>query len=234
MSDAEHFDAMLAASSLGSEQARAIRGQAPPAAREHARRVLNGEEATVSGSEDPVGGGEEVRMLLSRYGRERSYQDAFAAIMTGRNAVAARVLHDLTPEQLAELHVICRDVQTMVEAAMYRRDPAERFAAACARVDADPRERQRIADIASLTDAETIIYREAVAASARGDKDAALKLLRWCAPLGIGESAWLLAVALEDAGRLLEAIPWYSRAASDGDERAAIRLARAVGPEGEK
>jgi hypothetical protein len=40
----EDFDGLLAASSLGSEQARAIREQAPAAAREHARRVLGGEE----------------------------------------------------------------------------------------------------------------------------------------------------------------------------------------------
>ena len=40
----EDFDALLAASSFGSEQARAIREQIPAAAREHARRVLDGEE----------------------------------------------------------------------------------------------------------------------------------------------------------------------------------------------
>jgi hypothetical protein len=45
MSDPEDFDALLAASSLGSEQSRAIREQAPAAAREHARRILNGEDA---------------------------------------------------------------------------------------------------------------------------------------------------------------------------------------------
>lgn len=40
----DDFDTLLAASSFGSEQARAIRGQTPAAAREHARRVLDGEE----------------------------------------------------------------------------------------------------------------------------------------------------------------------------------------------
>ena len=40
----DDFDALLAASSFGSEQARAIREQTPTAAREHARRVLDGQE----------------------------------------------------------------------------------------------------------------------------------------------------------------------------------------------
>jgi hypothetical protein len=40
----DDFDALLAASSFGSGQARAIREQAPAAAREHARRVLDGQE----------------------------------------------------------------------------------------------------------------------------------------------------------------------------------------------
>ena len=43
-SEEEDFDALLAASSFGSEQACAIREQTPPAAREHARRVLVGKE----------------------------------------------------------------------------------------------------------------------------------------------------------------------------------------------
>jgi len=159
-------------------------------------------------------------------------QAVFAAILDGRNRVAAQTLRHLNPEQLAELHVICGDMRTLVEAEQRRRGPDAAFAAACARVDSDPRERQRITDIADLTEAGDVIYAEALAAGLRGDRDSAIGLLRWCAPQGIGESAWLLAVALEDAGRLLEAIPWYSCAASDGDERAAIRLARVVGPEG--
>lgn len=40
----DDFDTLLAASSFGSEQARAIRGQTPVAAREHARQVQDGEE----------------------------------------------------------------------------------------------------------------------------------------------------------------------------------------------
>jgi hypothetical protein len=40
----EDFDALLASSSLGSEEALAIRAQAPASAREHARRVLDGKE----------------------------------------------------------------------------------------------------------------------------------------------------------------------------------------------
>jgi outer membrane protein OmpA-like peptidoglycan-associated protein len=42
--EGDDFDTLLAASSFGSEQARAIRGQAPAAAREPARRVLADEE----------------------------------------------------------------------------------------------------------------------------------------------------------------------------------------------
>jgi hypothetical protein len=161
-------------------------------------------------------------------------QAVFAAIAYGRQQMGAQVLRDLEPEHLAGLHVICGDVQIMVEAEQRRRGADVAFAAASARADAGSRERRRIADIASLTEAEDIIYGQALAATARGDRDSAVKLLRWCARTGIGESAWLLAVALEDAGRLLEAIPWYQCAASDGDERAAVRLARAVGPEAGK
>jgi hypothetical protein len=162
-----------------------------------------------------------------------AYKTVLAAVADGRNRDAARALRDtLNLEHLAELHVICGDVRVMVEAEQRRRGADVAFAAARARVDADPRERQRIADIADLTEAGDVIYAEALAATARGDRDSAIGLLTWCARQGIGESQWLLAVALEDAGRLLEAIPWYSCAASDGDERAAIRLARAVGPEG--
>lgn len=182
-------------------------------------------------AEDPAGGG--IRPLHPAI--LSAYQAVFTAIADGWNRNAAEVVRALNLEHLAELHVICGDVRIMVEAEQRRRGADVAFAAAAARVDADPRERQRIADITGLVEAEDIIYAEALAATARGDRDTALKLLRWCAPLAIGESAWLLAVALEDAGRLLEAIPWYSCAASDGDERAAVRLARAVGgPEGEK
>jgi len=164
-----------------------------------------------------------------------AYKTVLAAVADGRNRDAARALRDtLNLEHLAELHVICGDVRVMVEAEQRRRGADVAFAAARARVDADPRERQRIADIADLTEAGDVLYAEALAAGLRGDRDGAIGLLTWCARQGIGESAWLLAVALEDAGRLLEAIPWYSCAASDGDERAAIRLARAVGPEGAK
>jgi hypothetical protein len=55
----DDFDALLAASSFGSEQARAIREQVPPTAREHARRVLDGEEKCApadSDVDDAVGG----------------------------------------------------------------------------------------------------------------------------------------------------------------------------------
>jgi outer membrane protein OmpA-like peptidoglycan-associated protein len=55
----DDFDALLAASSFGSEQARAIREQTPAAARERARRVLEGKEkcAPMEGDiDDAVGG----------------------------------------------------------------------------------------------------------------------------------------------------------------------------------
>jgi outer membrane protein OmpA-like peptidoglycan-associated protein len=55
----EDFDALLAASSFGSEQARAIREKTPPAAREHARRVLDGQEKCAPAGadvDDAVGG----------------------------------------------------------------------------------------------------------------------------------------------------------------------------------
>ena len=54
LGEEDDFDALLAASSFGSEQALAIREQMPATAREHARRVLDGEEkcAPVEGDVD--------------------------------------------------------------------------------------------------------------------------------------------------------------------------------------
>ena len=55
----DDFDALLTASSFGSEQARAIREQTPTAAREHARRVLDGQEKRAPAGpdvDDAVGG----------------------------------------------------------------------------------------------------------------------------------------------------------------------------------
>lgn len=98
------------------------------------------------------------------------------------------------------------------------------FNEACKRVDIDPRERRRIRDIADLVDADDLIYGQALAAIDRGDHDAALPLLRRCAATGIGESAWLLAIVLEELGKP-EAILWYARAASEGDQRAETKLA---------
>lgn len=43
----DKLDALFAASSFGSEEARAIRKHTPVAAREHARRILNGQENCV-------------------------------------------------------------------------------------------------------------------------------------------------------------------------------------------
>ena len=55
----DDFDALMATSSFGSEQARAIREQTPTAAREHARRVLDGKEkcAPADGDVDDAVGG---------------------------------------------------------------------------------------------------------------------------------------------------------------------------------
>jgi CBS domain-containing protein len=99
-----------------------------------------------------------------------------------------------------------------------------RFREACKRVDTDPHDRQRIRDIADLADADDLIYGQANAAIDRGDHNAAIPLLRRCAAAGIGESAWLLATVLEELGRP-EAILWYARAASEGDQRAESKLA---------
>jgi outer membrane protein OmpA-like peptidoglycan-associated protein len=57
--DGDDFDALLAASSFGSEQAHAIREQTPSTAHEHARRVLDGQEKCTPADgdvDDAVGG----------------------------------------------------------------------------------------------------------------------------------------------------------------------------------
>lgn len=99
------------------------------------------------------------------------------------------------------------------------------FLAACRRVDDDPREQQRINEIAGQFDAENALYSRAVAAADRGDAVVAVPMLRQCAEAGIGEAAWLLAQLLEDAGNATEAMTWYQRAFDDGDIRAAGKLA---------
>ena len=104
-------------------------------------------------------------------------------------------------------------------------DLHEEFIRACRRVDEDPREQQRIDDIADLLDAEQALYAQAVAAASRGDTDTAVPLLRQCAETGTGEAAWLLAQLLEDAGETAEAMIWYQHARDDGDIRADEKLA---------
>ena len=101
----------------------------------------------------------------------------------------------------------------------------EEFIRACRHVDEDPREQQRIDDIADLLDAEETLYAQAVAAAERGDTDTAVPLLRQCAEAGTGEAAWLLAQLLEDAGDTAEAMIWYQHARDDGDTRADEKLA---------
>ena len=124
----------------------------------------------------------------------------------------------------------CGDLfQELVEhcdvTAATRDQASEQFAAACRRVDKDPRERQRIADIANLIDTEDAIYTQALSALGRGEQDTALPLLQQAAEAGIGEAAWLLARSLEEQGRTKESLTWYRRAAADGDPRAARRVA---------
>ena len=124
----------------------------------------------------------------------------------------------------------CGDLfQELVEhcdvTAATRDQASEEFAAACRRVDKDPRERQRIADIANLIDTEDAIYTQALSALGRGERDTALPLLQQAADAGIGEAAWLLAGRLEEQGRTQESLTWYRRAAADGDPRAARRVA---------
>ena len=124
----------------------------------------------------------------------------------------------------------CGDLfQELVEhcdvTAATRDQASEEFAAACRRVDKDPRERQRIADIANLIDTEDAIYTQALSALGRGERDTALPLLQQAAEAGIGEAAWLLARSLEEQGRTQESLTWYRRAAADGDPRAARRVA---------
>jgi hypothetical protein len=101
---------------------------------------------------------------------------------------------------------------------------SEEFTAACRRVDQDPRERQRIADMANLIDAEDAIYRHALSALRLGEQNTALPLLQQAAEAGIGEAAWLLARQLEVQGQAQESLTWYQHAAADGDPRAARRI----------
>jgi hypothetical protein len=101
----------------------------------------------------------------------------------------------------------------------------EDFTLICRRVDESPAEQQRINDIADLLDAEEYLYDQALAAVGRGDQDTAAALLRRCAEAGAGESAWLLAQLLEDAGSTREAMTWYQRARDEGDPRADEKLA---------
>lgn len=104
-------------------------------------------------------------------------------------------------------------------------EAARSFTEACRRADHDPREQQRISDIADLLDAEEALYADAIAAIKRGDQHTALPLLRQCAEAGTGEAHWLLGQLFEDLGHTGEAITWYQRAADDGDGRATDKLA---------
>jgi hypothetical protein len=105
-----------------------------------------------------------------------------------------------------------------------RGQAGEEFAAACRRVDQDPRERQRIVDIANLIDTEDAIYAQALSALGRGEQNTALPLLQQAAEAGLGEAAWLLAGRLEEQGQMQESLTWYRHAAVDGDLRAARRI----------
>jgi hypothetical protein len=127
--------------------------------------------------------------------------------------------------------VNCGDLfQELVEhcdvTAATRDQASEEFAAACRRVDQDPRERQRIVDIANLIDTEDAIYAQALSALGRGEQNTALPLLQQAAEAGLGEAAWLLAGRLEEQGQMQESLTWYRRAAVGGDPRAARRILR--------
>jgi len=67
------------------------------------------------------------------------------------------------------------------------------FVAACRRVDSDPKERQRIRDLANAIEEEDAAYRRATAALEEGDIATAVPLLRQASRLGIGEAHDLLA-----------------------------------------
>jgi hypothetical protein len=101
----------------------------------------------------------------------------------------------------------------------------EDFTLMCRRIDESPAEQQRIDDIADVLGAEEYLYDQALAAVGRGDRDTAAALLHRCAETGAGESAWLLAQLLEDAGSTREAMTWYRRARDEGDPRADEKLA---------
>lgn len=75
-------------------------------------------------------------------------------------------------DMLRDLARSCRDEPPTIDAAV------RRFTSACRRVDDDPREQQRISDIADLldVDAEGTFYDEALAEMDRGEQDAPLSL----------------------------------------------------------
>jgi tetratricopeptide (TPR) repeat protein len=134
-------------------------------------------------------------------------------------------------------HVTVDDIQQAIKILAEAPTPASDarkaaldFAEACRRADDDPREGQRIRDIADLIDAEDAIYAQALAAVGRDDLDAAEPLLRMSAEAGIGDAAWLLAGVLEKRGRIEEALVWYRHASVEGDSRADDKIAKLEHP----
>ena len=76
----------------------------------------------MSESELPQGGMVPVEPEpLTPAAAAHAYQAVFALIAYGRQRMTVQVLRDLRPEDLDELHVICGDVQVMVEAEQRRR-----------------------------------------------------------------------------------------------------------------
>jgi hypothetical protein len=73
----------------------------------------------MSDTEDPVDSSS-GRGPLTHPATAGAYQAVFTSVMDGFNAAAAVGLRNLTPENLAELHVICGDVRTLVEAEQRR------------------------------------------------------------------------------------------------------------------
>jgi hypothetical protein len=95
-------------------------------------------------------------------------------------------------------------------------DAAQEYVEICKSFIADPREQQRISDIADLLDAEDELYVQARVALESGDDDSAEVLLRRAADAGLGEATSLLAGLLERQGKMAEAAAFHLRASNEG------------------
>ena len=84
----DDFDALLAASSFGSEQARTVREQTPPAVREHARRVLDGQEKRA-----PAGADVDDAVSGLVYGLARGVVPGPAELILASSTLTLQALH---------------------------------------------------------------------------------------------------------------------------------------------